>query len=77
MAAQVGFSDISYFNKLFRSRFGDTPKGIVRTNNIALTSKVPCSSLGSASTLVANFVINKCQSLSFSLNCGGLRTKII
>jgi AraC-like DNA-binding protein len=28
IALQVGFSDISYFNKLFRSRFGDAPKGI-------------------------------------------------
>ena len=28
IALQVGFSDISYFNKLFRSRFGDSPKGI-------------------------------------------------
>jgi AraC-like DNA-binding protein len=25
---QAGFSDISHFNRLFRSRFGDTPKGI-------------------------------------------------
>ena len=28
IALQVGFSDISYFNRLFRSRFGDTPKGV-------------------------------------------------
>jgi AraC-like DNA-binding protein len=33
IALEVGFSDISHFNKLFRSRFGDTPKG-VRTNRI-------------------------------------------
>ena len=25
---RAGFSDISHFNRLFRSRFGDTPKGI-------------------------------------------------
>jgi AraC-like DNA-binding protein len=31
VALQAGFSDISHFNRLFRSRFGDTPKG-VRTN---------------------------------------------
>ena len=28
IALQAGFSDISYFNRLFRSRFGDTPKGV-------------------------------------------------
>src|SRR5215469_1349212 len=28
IALQAGFSDISYFNWLFRSRFGDTPKGV-------------------------------------------------
>jgi AraC-like DNA-binding protein len=33
IALQVGFSDISHFNRLFRSRFGDTPNG-VRTNHI-------------------------------------------
>ena len=27
-ALQAGFSDISHFNRLFRSRFGDTPKGV-------------------------------------------------
>jgi AraC-like DNA-binding protein len=43
VALQVGFSDISYFNKLFRARFGDTPKGVVRTKNVALTSNVPRS----------------------------------
>lgn len=26
---QAGFSDISYFNRLFRTRFGDTPSGIL------------------------------------------------
>jgi AraC-like DNA-binding protein len=33
IALQAGFSDISHFNRLFRSRFGDTPKG-VRGNRI-------------------------------------------
>jgi AraC-like DNA-binding protein len=28
IALRVGFSDISYFNRLFRSRFGDTPRGV-------------------------------------------------
>jgi AraC-like DNA-binding protein len=28
IALQAGFSDISYFNRLFRSRFGDTPRGV-------------------------------------------------
>jgi AraC-like DNA-binding protein len=27
IALRAGFSDISHFNRLFRSRFGDTPKG--------------------------------------------------
>lgn len=31
VAMQVGFSDISHFNRSFRRRFGDTPRG-VRTN---------------------------------------------
>jgi AraC-like DNA-binding protein len=45
IALRAGFSDISHFNRLFRSRFGDTPKG-VRANYkqcAPLTSKVPCS----------------------------------
>jgi AraC-like DNA-binding protein len=25
---RAGFSDISHFNRLFRFRFGDTPKGV-------------------------------------------------
>jgi len=29
IALQAGFSDISHFNRLFRSRFGDTPRGIL------------------------------------------------
>jgi hypothetical protein len=29
---RAGFSDISHFNRIFRSRFGDTPKG-VRANH--------------------------------------------
>jgi AraC-like DNA-binding protein len=28
IALQVGFSDISHFNRLFRSSFGDTPSGV-------------------------------------------------
>ena len=28
IALQAGFSDISHFNRLFRSRFGDAPKGV-------------------------------------------------
>jgi AraC-like DNA-binding protein len=28
IALEVGYSDISYFNRLFRSRYGDTPTGI-------------------------------------------------
>jgi AraC-like DNA-binding protein len=28
IALQTGFSDISHFNRLFRSRFGDTPKAV-------------------------------------------------
>jgi AraC-like DNA-binding protein len=28
VALEAGFSDISYFNRLFRARFGDTPSGV-------------------------------------------------
>jgi len=28
IALQAGFSDLSHFNRLFRSRFGDTPRGV-------------------------------------------------
>jgi AraC-like DNA-binding protein len=28
IALEVGFSDVGYFNRLFRSRFGDTPLGV-------------------------------------------------
>jgi len=28
IALQVGFSDVSYFNRLFRTRFGDSPRGV-------------------------------------------------
>ena len=32
VALRAGFSDISYFNRLFRSRFGETPKGVRAAN---------------------------------------------
>ena len=28
IALQSGFSDVSYFNRLFRSRFGETPRDV-------------------------------------------------
>jgi AraC-like DNA-binding protein len=28
IALEAGFSDVSYFNRLFRARFGDTPTGV-------------------------------------------------
>ena len=28
IALRAGFSDISHFNRVFRSHFGDTPKGV-------------------------------------------------
>jgi AraC-like DNA-binding protein len=30
LAFEVGFSDLSHFNRLFRTRFGDTPSGVRR-----------------------------------------------
>lgn len=30
IALEVGFSDLSHFNRLFRARFGDTPRGVRR-----------------------------------------------
>jgi AraC-like DNA-binding protein len=36
IALAAGFSDISQFNRLFRSRFGDTPSG-VRTASLSET----------------------------------------
>jgi len=32
IAMQAGFSDVSYFNRLFRARFGDTPGGVRAQN---------------------------------------------
>ena len=34
IALQVGFWDISHFNRLFRSRFGDTPSGVRGVPNL-------------------------------------------
>jgi AraC-like DNA-binding protein len=28
IALAVGFGDVSYFNRVFRRRFGDTPSGV-------------------------------------------------
>ncbi|UFW91646.1 helix-turn-helix domain-containing protein (plasmid) [Bradyrhizobium barranii] len=28
IALEVGFSDVSHFNRLFRARFGDSPRGV-------------------------------------------------
>ena len=28
IAFEAGFTDISHFNRLFRSRFGDAPRGV-------------------------------------------------
>ena len=39
IAMEAGFSDVSYFNQLFRARFGDTPSG-VRGGGDALTSSI-------------------------------------
>ncbi|MBP0112132.1 protein of unknown function [Bradyrhizobium vignae] len=30
IALVAGFSDVSYFNRLFRARFGDTPREVRR-----------------------------------------------
>jgi AraC-like DNA-binding protein len=37
VALKAGFSDISHFNRLFRSRFGDTPKGVRAQASIGST----------------------------------------
>jgi AraC-like DNA-binding protein len=34
IALEVGFSDVSHFNRLFRAQFGDTPSGIRRTVDV-------------------------------------------
>jgi AraC-like DNA-binding protein len=36
VALRAGFSDISHFNRLFRSRFGDAPKGVRAHARIAM-----------------------------------------
>jgi AraC-like DNA-binding protein len=41
IALEAGFSDISHFNRLFRSRFGDTPRG-VRAAGRSIDA-VPCA----------------------------------
>jgi AraC-like DNA-binding protein len=35
IALEAGFSDLSHFNRLFRSRFGDTPSGVRGSRVIA------------------------------------------
>ena len=37
VALRAGFSDISHFNRLFRSRFGDTPKGVRAHTRMGIT----------------------------------------
>jgi len=42
IALQAGFSDVSHFNRLFRSRFGDTPsgvRGLIRQKSAAFLQK--------------------------------------
>jgi AraC-like DNA-binding protein len=42
VALEVGFSDISHFNRLFRSRFGDTPSGTrARRRSMNETRRMP------------------------------------
>jgi len=41
IARAAGFSDISYFNRLFRARFGDTPRGMRGTARHAVDRKMP------------------------------------
>jgi len=36
IALQVGFSDVSHFNRLFRARFGDSPR------NVRFARRDPC-----------------------------------
>jgi AraC-like DNA-binding protein len=33
IALQAGFSDVSHFNRLFRARFGDSPRGVRRSGD--------------------------------------------
>ncbi|MGY8685968.1 AraC family transcriptional regulator [Bradyrhizobium sp. UFLA05-153] len=43
IALEVGFSDVSHFNRLFRARFGDSPRGVRCSRGEGLTpfSSVP------------------------------------
>jgi AraC-like DNA-binding protein len=41
IALQASFSDISHFNRLFRSRFGDTPKGVRAHARMSSTQEQP------------------------------------
>jgi AraC-like DNA-binding protein len=41
VALQAGFSDISHFNRLFRSRFGDTPGGVRARADKVIQSEPP------------------------------------
>jgi AraC-like DNA-binding protein len=35
IALEAGFSDLSHFNRLFRARFGDTPRGVRKRDHRA------------------------------------------
>jgi AraC-like DNA-binding protein len=51
VALQAGFSDISHFNRLFRSRFGDTPRGVrKRSSPPSRPAKAPGSASQSVTT---------------------------
>jgi transcriptional regulator GlxA family with amidase domain len=41
IALEAGFSDVSYFNKQFRARFGDTPSAVRKSGRFANACAVP------------------------------------